>query len=142
MHHIGYVVKNIPTAADTLVDRFGYRIESDVIEDPVQTALVQFLRLPGGRNWLELVCPNGPESKLSAALARGGGLHHLCYEVDDIEQACTELRTRRMMVLSAPVPAVAFGGRRIAWLIDRTPLLVELVESGEGPLTLASVGGR
>jgi methylmalonyl-CoA/ethylmalonyl-CoA epimerase len=140
LHHIGHLVKDIPAAAKALVGDFGYRIESNIIEDPVQTVMVQFLRLPGERNWFELVSPNGPGSKVSAALAKGGGLHHLCYEVDDLDASCAALRRQRMWMLSGPVPAVAFDGRRIAWFVQRTQLLVELLESGEGALTLTSIG--
>ena len=80
LHHTGLLVRDLPTAAAELVARLGYVVESGVIEDPVQTALVQFLRQPGTSSWLELVTPNGPTSKLSRAVASGGGLHHLCYE--------------------------------------------------------------
>jgi hypothetical protein len=44
-----------------------------------------------------------------------------------------------MFLVSAPVPATAFLGRRIAWLMDRDGLLIELVEQEEatlGPLDL------
>lgn len=139
LHHIGHLVHDLSAAAAACQARFGYRIESAVIKDPVQTALVQFLRLPGGANWLELVTPNGSDSKLSSALAKGGGLHHLCYEVDDIEAACIALRRQKMALLGAPAPAVAFAGRRIAWLLGRDRLLTELVESGPGPLSLAAL---
>lgn len=139
LHHVGHLVKDIKAAAQSLTQEYGYRIETKVIEDQVQTAFVQFLRLPKSTSWLELISPNGGNSKLSAALKRGGGLHHLCYEVEDIDQACIELRNRKLVLLSKPVPAVAFGGRRIAWFIDNTRLLTELVEAGDGPLTLASI---
>lgn len=142
LHHIGHLVKDIPAAAKILVENYGYRIESGVIEDPVQTAFVQFMRLPGATNWLELVSPNGENSKLKATLAKGCGLHHVCYEVDGIETVCAQFSTRKMMILSPPVPAVAFGGRRIAWFMDHTRMLVELVESGDGPLTLDSITSR
>ncbi len=134
LHHVGHLVRDVAESAKRFVTRFDYRIESEVIEDPVQTAFVQFLRLPDGRSWLELVMPNGPESKLSRALARGGGLHHVCYEVDALSAACEGLRTDGMLLLAAPEPAVAFGGRPIAWLMDRAGTLVELLEDGPGPL--------
>jgi methylmalonyl-CoA/ethylmalonyl-CoA epimerase len=139
LHHVGVLVKDIGEAAQDFAIGLGYRIESEVIEDPVQTAHVQFLRQPGSISWLELITPNGSESKLSAGVRKGGGLHHLCYEVGDIEAACEHLRSRGMLLLSEPVPAVAFGGRRIAWLMDRFNLLLELVEAGAGPLALASI---
>jgi hypothetical protein len=41
LHHIGYLVRDIRTAAVHFRDALGYTPESDMIEDPVQTALVQ-----------------------------------------------------------------------------------------------------
>jgi methylmalonyl-CoA/ethylmalonyl-CoA epimerase len=137
LHHIGLLVKSIEQATDLHVARYGYRIESPIIQDPVQTARVRFLRLPGASQWLELVSPEAGRSKLAAALGkRGEGLHHLCYEVPDIQAACTHLREGRQMLLADPAPAVAFGGRKIAWFMDRAGLLTELVEAGPGPLSL------
>lgn len=141
LHHIGMLVKSIESSARQQVERYGYRIESQIILDPVQTAHVQFLRLPGGAHWLELVSPVDDQSKLQNALAKKGeGLHHLCFEVPDLPAACEHLRAGRQFMLSGPTPAVAFGGRRIAWFMDRAGFLTELVESGEGPLQLRNIG--
>ena len=128
LHHIGYLVRDL-AEAEVFRDRFGYAIESDVVEDPVQTALVQLIRQPHSTSLIELVRPTGPESKLTRALAKGGGLHHLCYEVDDMDKACTHLRNQGMLALTAPAPALAFGRRRIAWFMDRGAMLIELLES-------------
>ena len=136
LHHIGFLVADIPAAAQDFVLRLNYVVESEVIEDPVQSARVQFLRQPGAANWLELVAPAGPQSKLAGALKKGGGLHHLCYEAGDIEQECARLRGQAMLMIAHPTPAVAFGGRRVAWFMDRSRLLLELVEAGPGPLSL------
>lgn len=142
LHHIGFLVPDIAVAAGDFSSRLGYVVDSEIIEDPVQTAYVQFLRQPGANNWLELVTPNGPRSKLLGALQKGGGLHHLCYEVDDMERACVHLRGRSMLMIARPTPAVAFPGRRIAWFMDRSNFLLELLESGEGPLSLSQGGAR
>ncbi|QYY36185.1 VOC family protein [Ruficoccus sp. ZRK36] len=144
LHHTGYLVADIEKAASSYTGLLGYRIESPVIEDPVQTAHVQFLRLPGADSWLELISPASEKSKLSNALSKGGGLHHLCYEVADIEAACAHLRAGGMFPLASPVAAAAFSGRKIAWFMDERRLLIELVEAGEGDLSLASLadGGR
>jgi methylmalonyl-CoA/ethylmalonyl-CoA epimerase len=139
LHHTGCLVADIGEAARQMCALLGYRVESDVIEDPVQTARVQFLRLPGARSWLELVSPSTPQSKLSAALKKGGGLHHLCYEVEELSAAVAHLRAGGAFPLGEPVTATAFPGRRIAWLMDCRRLLVELVEAGPGPLSLASL---
>ena len=137
LHHIGLLVADVVAASASLVERFGYLRETPIIQDPVQTAFVTFLRLPGADHWTELVAPNGPGSVLAEALRRRrGGPHHLCFQVDDLSQACDRLRDRSMLLITEPVPAVVFGGRHIAWLIDEAGLLVELVESGPGPLCL------
>ena len=139
LHHIGYLVKDMAVSAASFADRFGYAIESDVIEDPRQTAMVQFLRQPGALHWLELVTPTGPGSKLYHALAKGEGLHHLCYEVPSLEAAGQQLRQQQMLPLGKAQPATAFPGRSIAWYMDRSSQLIELVEAGNGALSLANL---
>jgi catechol 2,3-dioxygenase-like lactoylglutathione lyase family enzyme len=135
LHHFGIVVADIAKAIVPYVTQCGYELRTDVIHDPTQTAYVQFLRRPGETVLLELVAPDGPSSKLAAALERGGGFHHVCHSTPDIDDACRVLRSGGFFLIAAPVPAVAFDGRRIAWLLGRDRSLVELVERGpEGSL--------
>jgi methylmalonyl-CoA/ethylmalonyl-CoA epimerase len=128
LHHVGIVVDDIPTAADAYMQRYGWRPQTGVIHDATQTALVQFFQIPGDSMFHELVSPDSDQSKLTNSLRKGGGLNHLCYGTTDIEAACQQLRHDHMVLLQEPVAAVAFPGRRIAWLMgrDRTP--IELVE--------------
>ena len=130
LHHVGIVVNDIASATEDYVRRLGFEVRSPIIHDPTQTAFVRFLSQPGDSVFLELVSPDRPESKLSNALKNGGGLNHLCFVVDNIESACEEVRSRGMHLIQPPVPAVAFRGRRIAWLVGRDRLLIELVERG------------
>jgi methylmalonyl-CoA/ethylmalonyl-CoA epimerase len=78
---------------------------------------------------IELVEPAGPESPVSRILKRGGGLHHLCYEVENLESHLEFCRSVGMTIMRKPVPAVAFGGRRIAWVLAKRRLLIEYLES-------------
>jgi methylmalonyl-CoA/ethylmalonyl-CoA epimerase len=52
----------------------------------------------------------------------------VCYEVADLEEQLVEFRSRSALIVKRPKPAVAFGGRRIAWLITSEKLLIELLE--------------
>ena len=131
LHHVGVAVAQIEAAAEYYVKTFGYSLESPIIHDPRQTAYVQFLRLAGDSAFLELVAPDGPGSKLAAAVKKGGGLNHLCYRSTDIEAAVRDLNAKGMFTLCEPVPAVAFPGRRIAWLLGGDPIPIELVETGQ-----------
>lgn len=134
LHHTGTVVKNVHEASAFYIE-MGYELMSQVIHDPVQTAYVQFLRLPDDQVYLELVSPDRADSKLSNALRQGSGLNHLCYSAEGIEAGCEYLRTAGFLLISAPVGAVAFAGRRVAWFRGPDRLLVELVERGrEGEL--------
>jgi len=134
LHHIGYAVAEIESAAATYCKRFGYEACTPIIHDPLQTAYVQFFRLPGDQTYLEFVAPDGPNSKLSRAVASGIALNHLCFAVDNIEEVTEDLRKTGMALVSKAVPAVAFGGRRISWLLGRDRVPIELVERGGQPL--------
>ena len=140
LHHNGYATNDLDRTATQLERRFGYVRESAIIHDPVQTAQVLFLRLPRGRTWVELVAPDGPQSKLSGFLKRHGeGWHHICYETPDLSAAGQILREEGMLQIAAPVSAAAFPGRRISWFMDANGFLAELLEAGSGPLSLDSI---
>jgi methylmalonyl-CoA/ethylmalonyl-CoA epimerase len=134
LHHVGILVPDVAQAAAEYADKFGYRVCSEVIHDPVQTAHVQFLALTDSGSYVELVTPDGPWSKLAGALKKGGGLNHLCFITADIEEECRRLRDRGLFLLQSPVAAQAFPGRRIAWLMGADGIPIELVEPGAGGL--------
>jgi methylmalonyl-CoA/ethylmalonyl-CoA epimerase len=135
LHHVGILTADIGKAAQDYTVGLGYTFCSEVIHDPVQTAYVQFLQMAPGEPLVELVAPDGPTSKLTRSLKKPGRLHHLCYATEDIAERCRQLRSQCMFLVSHPVPAVAFLGRRIAWLMDRDGLLIELVEQEAAALS-------
>jgi methylmalonyl-CoA/ethylmalonyl-CoA epimerase len=134
LHHVGILVPDIPAAAAQYAARFGYRACSSVVHDPVQTAQVQLLSLTDSIPYVELVTPDGSESKLSGAMKKGGGLNHLCYLSPAIDEDCRRLRESGMFLLQSPVAAQLFSGRRIAWLMGRDGIPIELVEPGQEEL--------
>jgi len=128
LHHVGYATKHIQPIADAYIARFGYELATGIIHDPLQTALVQFLKLPGDQTYLELVAPDGPESKLSSTVKRHIHLNHLCYISGLLEESIAHLEENGLKLFSDPKPAVAFAGRRICWLLGADQLPIELVE--------------
>jgi methylmalonyl-CoA/ethylmalonyl-CoA epimerase len=133
LHHIGYLTGDLEAEAARWQADFGYECDGPVHTDPAQTAKVCFLRLPGADHWLELVTPDGPASKLANALRQQTAFHHLCYEVPDVIAAVATLRERGWLPLGSPAPAVAFGGRPVAWVMNERRALIEIVEAGPGP---------
>jgi methylmalonyl-CoA/ethylmalonyl-CoA epimerase len=129
LHHIGFVVASIASSAPGFTGSIGAAPLSQTFDDPIQRARVAFIDLsPGGGPSLELVEPLADDSPVAAFLAKGGGLHHLCFEVDDLDRHIETLKAERAVLIRSPKPATAFGGRRIAWMMTREKLLVEYLE--------------
>jgi methylmalonyl-CoA/ethylmalonyl-CoA epimerase len=129
LHHIGFVVLSIQESAESFARSLGAMWDGNIIFDPIQNVHVTFFQ---GHNptepLMELVEPGGPESPVSRFLHRGGGLHHLCYEVKDLDSHLRFCRSVGITIIRPPVPAVAFGGRRIAWGVTKKKLLTEFLE--------------
>jgi methylmalonyl-CoA/ethylmalonyl-CoA epimerase len=132
-HHIGYAVKEIRSYLDHfLVPMFSPISVTELVPDPIQHVNVCFAKMQGG-TMIELVEPLGEHSPLHSVLGGSrGGLYHLCYEVDDLEIELQRFRQKRCMPLGKPVPAAAFGGRRIVFLLTPQRDLIEFLERGNG----------
>lgn len=84
LDHVGIAVSDIPEAARFLTDVLGMEEDGPEIALPDQGVSVRFLR--AGEDRVELLAPADGEGALARFLEkRGEGLHHLCFEVDDIE---------------------------------------------------------
>ena len=129
LHHIGIAVKDIHKANKEYLLRPGFRQASNIIHDKIQTAKVMFLQVARDRVLWELVMPDSADSILKGAINKGGGLNHLCYEVSDIEAYCEKLRDSGLLLLHSPIEASAFPNRRIAWLMGKDGIPIELIES-------------
>lgn len=129
LHHVGCVVASIEDCINRYQLALGATAASRIYEDPIQRARVAFLDLPGpGNAQFELVQPASHDSPVTRFLEKGGGLHHLCYEVDDLSEQIRRMKSQRAVLISSPKPAVAFGGRRIAWMRTADALLIEYLE--------------
>ena len=128
--HVGVAVPTIDAAIDSLGSLFGYRVFAGPFDDPIQKVRVSFLKIAEkDASEIELIAPLSPDAPIQSMLKRnGGGSYHLCLETNDIEAALNHVRAEGCMVISKPVPAVAFEGRRIAWIYTPSRQLIELVE--------------
>ncbi len=132
LHHVGYVVSDIESSARGFMHSLGMTWDGAIYEDPIQRVKVTFLETGPACAQIELVAPAKADSPVTKFLAKGGGQHHLCYQVEDIEKALAVFKSRKASVVQRPCPAVAFEGRRIAWLITRERLVIELLETQRG----------
>ena len=126
--HIGIIVGSLDTASAYYTSAFGLREVGGRIVDPLQDVELQFLEDDGGAR-LELIRPLSQDSPAARALKHGGGLNHICYRVADLESSVRALVANDAKVVREPLPAVAFDGRRVAFLYTRQRELVEFVEA-------------
>jgi methylmalonyl-CoA/ethylmalonyl-CoA epimerase len=127
LNHTGFVVGNIEAGIEDFSKRLQATWDGKVTHDPYQRVNVCFLTV--GNAVIELVQPATEESPVSRFLSRGGGLHHLCYEVDDLDVQLELMSLRGVIIASPPRPAIAFANRRIAWVMTGQRMLIELLET-------------
>lgn len=129
LHHVGFVVANIEACAPGMSRALLAEWNREIFADPLQRVRVTFLK--GGLQGplVELVEPLGQDSPVLRFLGDGGGLHHLCYEVISIPDHLDRIRAAGGIIVSRAKPAIAFGGRAIAWALTREKLLLEFLQS-------------
>ena len=131
LHHIGYVVTSIEASMPGFITMLGGTWDSEIIHDPLQKVRVSFLKTPSfSQNvQVELIEPAAEDSPvLSFLKKRGGGLHHLCYEVNNLDAHLEHMWQGGAMLVRPAMPAVAFNQRRIAWMMTPQKLLLEFLE--------------
>jgi methylmalonyl-CoA/ethylmalonyl-CoA epimerase len=127
INHVAIVVPDIEAALSFWRDALGLEL-SHVEDMPEQESVVAFL--PLGESEVELVEPTTDTSGLARYLAkRGPGMHHLCFEVDDIEATLARLKDQGVQLINEE-PTVGAGGRKIAFVHPKSTggVLVELYE--------------
>jgi methylmalonyl-CoA/ethylmalonyl-CoA epimerase len=125
------VVTSIAPVAERVARQLYGTWDGKIHHDPLQKVRVSFVtaRAEGAAS-VELVEPVDESSPVTEFLRQGGGLHHLCYEVDDLDEQVRRCRQDGSLLVRSPLPAVAFEGRLICWTLSRERLLVEWLERG------------
>ena len=128
LHHLAVVVGNIERSAQLYCRLLDLEPATDVIHDRRQKVYVQFLAGPSlGDLKLELLEPEGKDSPVASALAKGGGPNHLCFEVTDLDRALAQAREQGARVICEPVEGAAMDNRRIAFVFTADRQIVEFL---------------
>jgi methylmalonyl-CoA/ethylmalonyl-CoA epimerase len=123
--HLGYVVTDMGRALRRF-EAEGAVVVIPPTDDPIQRVSCCLLRCDGAVD-IELVAPLVPgDSPVESRLKRGGGLDHICYLVDDIEETLAAEIAGGALVVCEPTHAATFD-RQIAFVQRRSGLVVELM---------------
>jgi methylmalonyl-CoA/ethylmalonyl-CoA epimerase len=127
LNHVAIAVRDIAKASDLYRNTLGARV-SAAVPQPDHGVTTVFINLPNTK--IELLEPLGADSPISKFLDRNpdGGIHHICYEVDDIEAARDKLMAQGARVLGTGDPKIGAHGKPVLFLHpkDFNGTLVEL----------------
>lgn len=127
LNHVAIAVADLNAAIKQYKDGLG-AIVSAPHDLPEHGVTVVFVELPNTK--IELLLPLGEDSPIAAFLAKNpsGGMHHLCYEVDDIMAAAEKLKSQGARILGDGEPKIGAHGKPVLFLHpkDFSGTLVEL----------------
>jgi methylmalonyl-CoA/ethylmalonyl-CoA epimerase len=129
-HHLGVASPDLAAEVDTL-SSLGYSAAGSPFTDLVLGVRGQFLRGCGPQ--LEVLEQLPGSTVLDSWLARGVRMYHQAFLADSLETELEQLQARGARLVARPTPAVAFGGRRVCFVMLRDSILTELIEADSGP---------
>jgi methylmalonyl-CoA/ethylmalonyl-CoA epimerase len=115
LNHVAVVVPDLEKAARAYRETLGARVSAPKAE-PDHGVTVVFVELPNAK--IELLHPLGASSPIAKFLERNpdGGMHHLCYEVEDIIAARDSLKAKGARVLGGGEPKIGAHGKPVLFL--------------------------
>jgi methylmalonyl-CoA epimerase len=129
--HIGVAVESIDDALALYDESYEMQL---VHREVVEEQGVEAVLLDVGENHVELLQPLGPDTPVGRYLAkRGPGIHHVAYQVSDIDSELERLRGAGIALIDQ-TPRIGIRGSRVAFCHPRSTggVLTEIVEPAEG----------
>ena len=130
LNHVAIAVKDLAASTALYRDTLGARV-SQPLPQPEHGVTVVFVELPNTK--IELLEPLGADSPIAKFLERNadGGVHHICYEVDDILAARDRLKAQGARVLGSGEPRIGAHGTLIVFVHpkDMGGVLTEIMET-------------
>ncbi len=127
IEHIALAVSDLDAAAAHYRDVWGLEV---VHRERVEDQGVEEAMVPVGDTFIQLLAPTGDDTTVGKFIARRGeGLHHIAYEVDDLEATLNELRARGVPLIDEQ-PRLGGRGHMVAFVHPKGNhgLLVELIQ--------------
>ena len=115
LNHVAIAVPDLAAAARLYRETLGAEV-SEPVDMPEHGVTTVFVTLPNTK--IELISPLGDDSPIAKFLERmpDGGIHHVCYEVDDIIAARDALRSQGARVLGDGEPKIGAHGKPVLFL--------------------------
>jgi len=126
--HVGIVVKSLEKGIEDWQTIFGYQQMTEMVVNTRQKVKVVFMSKNNSLP-VKLLEPTDESSPVFALARKGGGLHHLCFNCDDMGTELIRLKEQNLRILADPQPGEAFENENIAFLYAKQGLNVELIDT-------------
>ena len=129
LNHVAIAVPDIESSVSIYRNTLG-AVVSDPVDQAEHGVKVVFIQLPNTK--IELITPLGENSPISKFLVKNptGGIHHICYEVNNIDSACHQLVKNGARIIGDGTPKNGAHGKPVIFLNpkDFNGTLIELEE--------------
>jgi methylmalonyl-CoA/ethylmalonyl-CoA epimerase len=130
LNHVAIAVPDLKAATAVYRDTLGAKV-SAAVPQPAHGVTTVFVELPNTK--IELLEPLGANSPIAGYLAKNpkGGIHHVCYEVADIEATAAQMRAKGATITGDGKPKIGAHGKPVIFLHpkDFNGTLIELEQA-------------
>lgn len=128
--HLGIVVKSIEKGMKYWEEAFGYKQLTEIVINTRQKVKVVFL-MKENSLLIKLIEPTDETSPVYKIARKGGGLHHLTFKCEKIQDEITRLKNLGFRIVTNPEPGEAFENNQIAFLLGDQALNIELIDTNK-----------
>jgi methylmalonyl-CoA/ethylmalonyl-CoA epimerase len=131
IEHIALAVADLEAAVAHYADVWGLTVDH---RERVEDQGVEEAMIPVGDTYIQLLAPTGPDTTVGRFVERNGeGLHHIAYEVADLEATLADLKAKGVRLIDEE-PRLGGRGHMVAFVHPKGNhgLLVELIQSPDG----------
>lgn len=128
--HICFAVKSLDEGIAYWERVFGYRQMTRIVENSRQKVKVVFMSKDDSLT-IKLIEPVVNNQSLLNFVNKGGGFHHICFKCSDMNQEMAELSQKGLITLVQPQEGEAFNNNKIAFLLAKYSLNIELIDTDE-----------
>ena len=126
--HIGIAVKSLDEGIKHWERVFGYTQMTEIVTNTRQKVNVVFLKKENS-TLIKLIEPVDETSPVYTFAQKGGGLHHLCFKVDNMDQELDRLKNDGLRIIAKPQPGEAFDNENIAFVFAKNGLNIEVIDT-------------
>jgi methylmalonyl-CoA/ethylmalonyl-CoA epimerase len=130
LNHVAIATRDLAAATKIYQDTLGATV-SGAVPQPDHGVTTVFVELPNTK--IELLEPLGENSPIAKFLQKnpGGGIHHVCYEVDDIDAAVKQMKEKGATITGSGEPRIGAHGKPVVFLHpkDFNGTLIELEQA-------------